>query len=107
MQVTLSTGRLVDIAPLTVHQCKQLLDVHDASGEARTWKDNVAFIETRLRTCYQAIQSAGGTKTLEELEMELTVPEVLELFHLTLNLTLQESRQAVAWAQCDSSSLPN
>ncbi len=107
MQAALSTGRLVDIAPLTIHEYKQLEATSEALGPKRTWKDAIALVEARLKICHQSTQRAGGKKTLDELERELTVPELDELFYFICELTLQETQRAPAWAHCNSHGRPN
>jgi hypothetical protein len=94
MLVTLSTGRMFQIALLNRQQRIELLGEHNFCGLAHTALEHVDVFEVRFKLCLESIQSAGATITEEELE-ELTVPEVNELFLAIVNMTVHFGRLAM------------
>ena len=97
MKIALSTGRSMEVSPLTVRECKQMVETFATPSQERTWDGDIAMLVTRLNICHQSIQRAGGQQTVEDLE-ELIVPEVEELFYAIYRLTLQETKAVQAFA---------
>ena len=99
MQVTLSTGRALKIAPLTIQRVKQLAEFSEALGAVQTVQDDIALMTARLNACHEAVQRAGSKQTLQELDDELTISEVDELFNAVVSLTIRQTTELPAFSR--------
>jgi hypothetical protein len=69
-EVTLTTGRVVQIASTTIAQSKEMVEMV-AAGHP---------MEATVKFCAEAMQRAGSAITIEEFESTFTIAEANELF---------------------------
>jgi hypothetical protein len=76
-EVTLSTGQMVKIEPLTIKQVRNM----DALVAAEK------HIDATVGACVDAIHNAGGGITIDDFESSYFIPDVNELYRTVAEIT--------------------